>query len=360
MLGYDVERGAVAQRPTLADVADRAGLSKTAVSLVLNNRPNSRLSPEAVQRVRDAASELNYRPNPAARSLRIGKTRTVGFISDDVTATRSASAMIRGLLDVAEDRDHTVVIAETGSSSKRMQEALRVMLDRQADGVILGLMAAREVVVPAMSEDVPVVMLNATSTQGHTSVLPDERSAGYEVARVLLEGGHRKIAVVGDWPYDTFEAQETATLSERFAGIHAAFAEHDLEPVSRVPLRVWEPEGGYASTRQVLASGAAPTALICLNDRVAFGAYQAIQEAGLQVPSDISVISFDDDAFASYLRPGLTTAQLPYAQMGRCAMGLLLDGTIDERRHLLGMPLQHRGSTSVLQHSSSDDATLSG
>lgn len=96
------------RRPTLADVADRAGLSKTAVSLVLNNRPNSRLSADAEKRVRDAARDLNYRPNPAARSLRLRKTRTVGFISDDVTVTRYASAMIRGLLDVAEDHDHSV------------------------------------------------------------------------------------------------------------------------------------------------------------------------------------------------------------------------------------------------------------
>lgn len=336
------------RRPTLADVADRAGLSKTAVSLVLNDRPNSRLSPDAVQRVRDAASELNYRPNPAARSLRIGKTRTVGFISDDVTVTRYASAMIRGLLDVAEDRDHTVVIAETGSSPKRMQEALRVMLDRQADGVIFGLMAAREIMVPAMPEDVPVVMLNATSTRGHTSVLPDERSAGYQVARVLLESGHRRIALVGDWHQDSFEPQESATLSDRFAGIHAAFAEHDLEPVSRIPLPTWEPEGGYAGTSRILAGGVDATALICLNDRVAFGAYQAVQEAGLQVPRDLSIASFDDDALASYLRPGLTTAQLPYAQMGRRAMELLLDGTPDGGRHLVAMPLQRRGSIRML------------
>ena len=76
-------------------------MSKTAVSLVLNNRPNSRLSAEAEQRVREAARELNYRPNPAARSLRLGTARTVGFISDDVIVTRYASAMIRGALDVA-------------------------------------------------------------------------------------------------------------------------------------------------------------------------------------------------------------------------------------------------------------------
>ena len=102
------------KRPTLADVAARAGMSKTAVSLVLNDRPGSRLSADAVARIQAAARELNYRPNAQARSLRLGRTGTVGFISDDVTVTRFASAMIRGLLDVADERDQGVLIAETG------------------------------------------------------------------------------------------------------------------------------------------------------------------------------------------------------------------------------------------------------
>ncbi len=332
------------RRPTLADVADRAGLSKTAVSLVLNNRPNSRLSADAEQRVRDAARDLNYRPNPAARSLRLRKTRTVGFISDDVTVTRYASAMIRGLLDVAEDHDHTVLIAETGSSSRRMQQALEVMIDRQTDGIIFGLMAARQIVVPDLPAEVPVVMLNATSTQDHPAVLPDEYQAGYQISRLLLDRGHRRIGLIGDWPYPTFEPTDSATMSERFAGIHAGLAEDDVTPAVKIPLRGWEPAAGYTSAHQLLASGSDVTALICLNDRLAFGAYQALHEARLHVPDDVSIVSFDDDDVASYLRPALTTARLPYEQMGRRAMELVLAEREDTRRHLIPMPLQDRDS----------------
>ena len=89
------------KRVTLADVAEQAGVSPTAVSLVLNNRPGSRLSPDTADRIRQVADELGYRPNRAAQSLRLGKTRTIGLLSDDVTVTRYASAMIRGALDVA-------------------------------------------------------------------------------------------------------------------------------------------------------------------------------------------------------------------------------------------------------------------
>src|SRR6476659_7992556 len=122
------------KRVTLADVAERAGVSKTAVSLVLNDRPGSRLSDAVVERVRAAASELNYRPNHAARSLRVGKTQIVGFISDDVAITRYASAMIRGALDAALHYEHTVLIAETGSDPGRREQAVQAMLDRQPDG----------------------------------------------------------------------------------------------------------------------------------------------------------------------------------------------------------------------------------
>lgn len=166
----------MAKRATLADVAQLAGLSTTTVSMVLNDRPNTRLSAEAAERVRAAAAKLNYRPNPAARGLRLGKTRTVGFISDEVTITRYASAMIRGLLEVAEERDHTVLITESGRQLDRISSALDLMLDRQADGIVFGLMGAKQIEVPPVSVDVPVVLTNATS--GRASVRPSGRVPG--------------------------------------------------------------------------------------------------------------------------------------------------------------------------------------
>ena len=132
----------MAKRATLADVAQLSGLSPTTVSMVLNDRPNTRLSQDAAERVRAAAAKLNYRPNPAARGLRLGKTRTVGFISDEVTITRYASAMIRGLLEEAEERDHTVLISESGRRTDQIANALDLMLDRQTDGIVFGLMGA--------------------------------------------------------------------------------------------------------------------------------------------------------------------------------------------------------------------------
>jgi LacI family transcriptional regulator len=335
----------MAKRATLTDVARLAGLSPTTVSMVLNERPNSRLSEDAAERVRAAAAKLNYRPNPAARGLRLGKTRTVGFISDEVTITRYASAMITGLLEVAEERDHTVLISESGRRADRIASALDLMLDRQADGIVFGLMGAKQIDVPVIA-DVPVVLSNATSTSGLPCVLPDEFQAGFDAARHLVDRGHRRIAFIGR-SEALLDPVLSVTIGSRYAGLDAALAEAGVAFVHQVDGRYWEPDLGYSGAQEVLERTDV-TAIVAANDRVAFGVYQAAQERGLRIPDDLSVVSFDDEYLASYLRPQLTTMQIPYLEMGRTAMELVLDGD-PPARTLVPMPLQDRGSVRDLR-----------
>lgn len=333
------------KRPTMADVAQLAGLSITTVSMVLNNRPNTRLSDDAAERVRAAAAQLNYRPNPAARGLRIGKTRTVGFISDEVTITRYASAMISGLLEVAEARDHTVLISESGRKPDRIANALELMLDRRADGVVFGLMGAKEIEVPAVPSEVPVVLVNARSSMGHPNVLPDEFSAGHAAATYLLQRGHRRIAFIGR-SEALLDPKLSVTIGCRYAGMDAALAEYGVEFVHQVSGMMWEPDLGYAGLHEILDAQPV-SAVMTANDRVAFGVFQAAQERGVRIPHDLSVISFDDEYLATYLRPQLTTVQIPYLAMGRTAMERVLDGNpVGET--LVPMPLVSRGSVRVL------------
>lgn len=335
----------MAKRATLADVAQLAGLSTTTVSMVLNDRPNTRLSKDAADRVRSAAAKLNYRPNPAARGLRLGKTRTVGFISDEVTITRYASAMIRGLLEEAEKRDHTVLISESGRRADRIASALDLMLDRQADGIVFGLMGAKQIDVPVLPE-LPVVIANATSSPGHPCVLPDEYRAGYDAAKHLLDRGHRRIGFIGR-SEALLDPALSATIGSRYAGLDAAMAEAGVSFAHQVDGRHWEPDFGYAGAREILEQ-ADVTAIVSANDRVALGVYQAAQERGLRIPDDLSVISFDDEYLASYLRPKLTTMQIPYLEIGRTALQLLLDGDAPDRT-LVPMPLQERSSVRDLR-----------
>ena len=311
------------RRPTLADVAELSGLSKTAVSLVLNDRPGSRLSPEAADRIRAAAAQLGYKPNRAAQSLRLGKTRSVGFISDEVTLTRYASGMIKGVLDAARELDHTVLIAETEGDISGVGPAIEAMLDRRVDGLIVGLMGARLVDLPRPSQDVPLVIVNGRAPAGYPSILPDEHAAGYAVGAKVIGAGHRRVGIIGELPSIASDLRKSLTIGERFAGLDEAFADAAFEPV-RVQLNAWSPAIGHDAALEMLAAHPDLTALIAGNDNMAFGIYQALAALGRRVPDDVSVISFDDEELASYLRPGLTTARLPYEEMARMGVEMIL------------------------------------
>src|SRR3954468_17474521 len=183
------DRSMSSKRATLADVARLAGLSPTAASMILNGRPDTRLSQDAHDRVHAAAAELGYRPNVAARGLKTDKTHTIAFISDVVATTRFASGLIKGALTAAETAGHVMMVLETDGEPKRETEAIGAALDRQVDGIVFATMRARELFLPDMRIETPVVMLNATNARFPHAVLPDEYGGGRSAVRVLTDAG---------------------------------------------------------------------------------------------------------------------------------------------------------------------------
>lgn len=335
----------MAKRVTLADVARLAGLSQTAASMILNGRPDTRLSQDAHDRVNAAAQQLGYRPNIAARGLRTDKTLTIAFISDVVATTRFASGLIKGALEAAEEAGYVVLVLETGGEPDRESEAIAAVLDRQVDGIIFATMRARELFVPELPAGTPVVMLNATNARYTTSVLPDERSGGRSAVRLLVDAGYRSgIALIGQNEEVERDVYRSATVAQRVIGVREAMAENGLTFIAEESIWLWEPEDGYRSTRDLLARRSDVRALLCMNDRLAFGAYQAIADAGLSIPEDIAVVSFDNDEIAAYLRPGLTTVALPHEEMGRAAVELLLS---DDHTGTMLVPMPVVGRHSV-------------
>jgi LacI family transcriptional regulator len=332
------------KRVTLADVAKLAGLSPTAASMILTGRPDTRLSAEAHAKVHAAAASLGYRPNAAARALRTDRSRSIAFISDYVATTRYANGLIRGALAAAEEAGHVMLVLETGGAPEREIEAVRAALDRQVDGIIFAAMRAREVFVPDVPIAAPVVMLNGSSARFPISVAPDEFAGGQTVVRLLVEAGvSERIVLLGHNPDEERGLFRSEFISRRLAGISHEMAAHGLVFSKQLSCWNWEPDHGYDLTRALLQS-APPTAILCLNDRLAFGAYQAIGEAGLTIPGDIALVSFDNDEVASYLRPGLTTVGLPHEAMGLEAMRLLLDPGRAPGETLIEMPVMRRGS----------------
>jgi LacI family transcriptional regulator len=332
------------KRVTLADVARLAGLSSAAASMILTGRPDTRLSAEAHERVHAAAAQLGYRPNIAARALRTDKTHTIAFISDYVATTRYASGLIRGALDAAEKANHVMLVLETGGEPAREVQAIEAALDRQVDGIVFAAMRAREVFVPDLPANTPVVMLNGTSSRFKTSVLPDEFEGGRSAVNLLHDAGHHGgIFLIGHNEMVERGLFRSETVAQRLAGIRHEMAAHGLSFAAEESCWEWEPHHGYEIVARLLRQGTRPNALLCLNDRLAFGAYQALAEIGLVVPDDVSVVSFDNDEIAAYLRPSLTTIALPHDEMGRQAVQLLLSGS-NEGETLVPMPVVARGS----------------
>ncbi|MFM9441258.1 LacI family DNA-binding transcriptional regulator [Streptomyces acidiscabies] len=331
-------------RVTLADVARHAGLSVTAASLVLNRRPGTRISEEAQARVFAAAEELGYRPNVAARSLRTRKTATLAFVSDAVATTRFAGDMIRGALEAARERDHVLLIAETQGDPEAERQAVEAMLDRQIDGFVYAAMACRRLTVPPAMASRPTVLLNADSTEPVAAILPDDERAGHDVATLLLAHGHRRIAVIGRADAVERDPRRSLAAGPRLRGIRRALEPYGLRLTPGGRADAWEPADGYEAMRGLLSRRTPPRGIVCMNDRLALGAYQALAEAGLSVPGDVSVVSFDDDPIAGWLRPGLTTAALPHERMGRLAVETLLDQEARPGVRWVPMPVRVRGS----------------
>jgi LacI family transcriptional regulator len=313
------------RRPTLADVARKAGVSETAASFVLNGRTEMRLSAAVHDRVQQAAEEIGYRPNIISRSLRFSTTRTIAFVSDSIATTPFAGELIHGATDAAHERGNLLFIAETEADPVLELELIEALLDRQVDGIIYASMYTREVIPPKALEGVPLVLLNAVANDGRSSaVIPDGVSAGRSAADVLLDAGFREgVYLVGGGPRFARAPKDSLAARERYVGISEAFKNAGAKLSGCVELPEWEPENGYEATRTLLHKRQTPRALICFNDRLAVGAYRALEEASLKIPTNVSIISFDDDRMASWLKPQLTTLALPHYELGRTAIEML-------------------------------------
>jgi LacI family transcriptional regulator len=312
-----------------------------------------RISTDVETRVLQAARETGYRPNIVSRSLRTGTTHTIGFISDIVATTPFAGNLIKGALEAARDRGYLLLIAETEGDATLEQELLEAMVDRQVDGLVFAAMYTRKVAVPKLLRSRPAVLLNAVPSRPAplVSVVPDEVAAGRRAATTLLDAGHRDdIYLIGAGPRPGQGPVGSLAAVERLQGIKERLEEAGIRPAGAVACPDWEPELGHAAVRKLLIGGAVPKALVCFNDRLAVGAYNALAEAGLAVPADVSVVSFDDDPMSLWVEPQLTTIAIPHYELGRRAIELLLDGTaageaagVVER---LPMPVRMRRSVS--------------
>lgn len=329
-------------RPTIRDVAVRAGVSRQTVSRVINGKPE--VSPQTRLRVLGVIEELGYRPSAVARSMATGRTCLLGCISHNLVDYTFA-CMIENAQAEARRLGYFVL---TGSAPALddVEPLLEEMLNRHVDGLIVINPHADDryrFFLPLLKRGLPVAYLNDRPREEAVScVRCDDLDGGYQATRYLIGLGHRAIATI------LGPMREVCTI-DRLAGYRQALAEAGLgmDPALIVD-GDWSPESGYRAVQHLLEAHRTFTAIFAQNDRMAIGAIRALQEAGLEVPEDVSVIGFDDIPLAAYCHPPLTTLYQPMEECGRRAVRLLVETIRNPSRPpeqvLLRARLVERGS----------------
>ena len=331
---------------TIYDVAREAGVSMATVSRVVNNNPN--VKPQTRKKVFEAIERLGYRPNAVARGLASKKTTTVGVVIPDISNS-IFSEVARGIEDIANMYHYNIILC---NSDKRKEKEIRVintLLEKQVDGLLfMGGAVTEDHLQAFQTSQVPIVLCG-TSDEHNTmpSVDIDHQAAAYDSVKLLIDNGHRKIGMISG------TLQDPANGFARYQGYKQALEEAGI-PVSENLVRIgnYKYESGYEVMKYFLELADRPTAIFAATDEMAIGAIHAIQDYGLKVPEDISVISVDNIRMASMVRPELTTVAQPMYDIGAVSMRLLTKlmkkEPVDLEKVVLPHEIIHRKSVAQL------------
>jgi len=326
----------------MRDVAERAGVSVTTVSHVINEtRP---VSDELRQRVLAAIDELGYQPNVLARSLRRGETHTIGMIVPD-SANPFFAELARGIEDTSFAHGYNLILCNSDGDLDKELIYADVLTEKQVDGILFVAAGVSTDHIRALQERrIPVVIVDREIPDVSVDqVLTDNARGGWLATCHLLELGHRCIGCITG-------PSDVTPSAERVTGYRQALSEGGI-PVDEVLIVKGDFQygSGYRAARQILARDDPPTAIFTCNDLMAVGAISAAVEMGRQVPVNLSVVGFDDVRLASFANPPLTTIVQPKYEMGVLATTMLLERMrnhdIPPRRRLLDTSLLIRQST---------------
>jgi DNA-binding LacI/PurR family transcriptional regulator len=302
------------RQASLTDVAQLAGVSHMTVSRVINGTGPVR--PETRARVEAAISELDYRPNSAARTLATGKSETLGVVALDSTLFGPASTLY-GIEHAAREAGYAITISSVGRPQPQsISDAVENLRRQAVEGIlVIAPHVSAGHALEVVPRDVPLVAIGAAESAPVPVVTVDQRDGARRATEHLLALGHQTVWHVAG-PSDWLEARS------RERGWLETLMAHDLQvpPVLRGD---WSPRSGYEAGRSLVAKGDV-TAVFVANDQMALGMLRAFAEAGVSVPRDVHVVGFDDVPEAAYFSPPLTTVRQDFIEVGRQAFELLL------------------------------------
>jgi LacI family transcriptional regulator len=298
------------KKPTIRDVAARAGVSIATVSKYINSA--QRFTPAVERRIRAAIDELAYHSDPVARSMITGKTGSVGVVILDIGNPHFTN-FVRGANRVAIENGYNLLFVDTEESQAREDELLQA-LSRRVDGLIVSTRMPDAHMDKVLAYGKPVVFSGRPAHPGVPSISIDAHAAARMIGELLVNQGHRRIAYLGFAP-----ARPDA---ERMRGLTESLKAHGLELTRFEVTRPSIAEGERACSVVVLRKDR-PDAVVCYNDMVAIGFMSAARALGIAIPSDLSVVGIDNIPFGRFSSPPLTTVDTQGERLGEEAMQLL-------------------------------------
>lgn len=334
------------RRVSARDVAQRAGVSRTTVSFVLNNTAGTVISEDTRARVLRAAQELGYIPNEQARNLSMARHHAVGVFICHPRSPFSDSfvqPLMAGVSRVLNKHRYRLVLQQVAMRGVGYRALIQ---EDDVDGVILVNPHHDDPALDKLLDGLfPTVVVGNARAGRVNQVDVDNRAAAREATEHLIALGHRRIAFISHAPLE-FDA-----AAERRRGyLDAAEPHRDAAGATLERVGAFSEESGYRAAQELLSQRPRPTAILAGNDMIAYGAIQAVRECGLRIPDDVSLVGLDDDYLSRYTNPPLTTIAIPAASLGAEAARLVVAAiasprTQEPRRLILSHHLTVRGTT---------------